>query len=331
MNSMTYVQTVQGPIAPEELGLTLPHEHIICDQGLCRRYRDVVEELPWGSYMWLDEVDMMIDELRKFKDDGGGAVVDVTCHGWGRDPLALKEISRKSGVHIIACAGFYVEDCMPSWIPNKTVNQLAKWIVREVTIGCNARSSDLVTDVRAGIIKTSVSRPTFSNLEQKCLKAVAKAHLKTGAPITSHNSGSIRFELDGGNIGSELLDYLEAEGVEPEAVIVGHTDENPDIRNLTTLAKRGAYIQFDTIGKPYILDETRVNLTMLMKNRGLLDHILLSHDQNRKPSFRKYGGPGYSDIIKRFVPMLMDKGMTSEDIEILLVNNPRKALRIRSL
>jgi phosphotriesterase-related protein len=327
---MTYVQTVLGPIDPEELGFTLPHEHIICDSTLCRFHRYNGKRPPWGSYMWFDDIKVMTEELKKFKEDGGGAIVDVTCHGWGRDPIALKKISKESGVHIIACTGFYVENCMPNWVQHKTIDQLVKWIVREISIGCNAREKSEVTDIRAGIIKTSVSRPSFSRLELKGLRAVAKAHLKTGMPITSHNSGSIRYELEGGNIGKEMLTILEAEGVDPEAVIVGHTDENPDIRNFISLAKRGAWIQFDTIGKQhYMLDETRADLASALKEKGLLGHLLISQDRNRKPMLRKYGGPGYSDVLNRFIPILHDKGLTNEDVKKLTYDNPMKALRKR--
>ena len=329
---MTYVQTVLGKVDPEELGFTLPHEHIICDSTLSRSYCDRVTKPLWGSYMWLDDVEVMTEELRLFREDGGKTIVEVTCHGWGRDPLALREISERTGVHLIACAGFYVEDCMPSWVGDKTVEQLADWIIREVEVGCNARESHEVTDVKAGMIKTSASRPVYSHNELKGLRAVAKGHLKTGMPITTHNSGSIRYELEGGNIGMDLLDILEEEGVNPEAVIVGHTDENVDIRNLVRLVKRGAWIQFDTIGKHhYILDETRADLAASLKERGLLGHLLLSQDRNRKPMLRRYDGSGYSDIINRFIPLLRERGLTKEDIRKLTVENPSKALRKRNV
>lgn len=329
---MAYIQTVLGLIKQEELGLTLPHEHIICDASLCRSRREQAEVLPWGSYMWFDEPETMVEELRDFRENGGGCVVEVTCHGWGRDPKALREISKGSGIHIVATAGFYVEDCMPSWVPNRTIEQLTDWIVREIQIGCNARLSYEVTDVQAGLIKTSVSRPHFSNEELRGLKAVARAQLRTGAPIMSHNSGSIRFELEGGNIGKELLDILEGEGVDPEAVIVGHTDENPDIENLVTLVDGGAWIQFDTIGKQhYIPDEARADLVAELKDRGVLDNLLLSQDRNRKPNLRRYSGPGYSDLIKRFLPMLRDRGISDNEIETLMVKNPSIALRIREM
>jgi predicted metal-dependent phosphotriesterase family hydrolase len=327
---MTYVQTARGKIDTDELGFTLPHEHIICDSTLCQNFTNRVTEAPWGSYMLLDETDVMAEELRHFATEGGGTVVDVTCQGWGRDPEALRVLSERTGVHIIVCAGFYVEDCMPSWVATKTVEQLSAWLIREFDTGCNTRESNDATNVKAGILKTSVSRPNFSHNELKGLKAVAKAHLKTGAPITSHNSGNIRYELESGNVGMEMLDRLEAEGVDPEAVIVGHTDENVDVRNLYKLVKRGAWIQFDTIGKQhYLLDETRADLAVSLNKKGLLGHLLISQDRNRKPFLRKYGGPGYNDIMERFIPLLLEKGLSKEDIHLVTIENPAKALRIR--
>ena len=326
---MTYVQTVLGPIDPDKLGFTLPHEHIICDSLLCRS-RANMKKPQWGTYMWFDDPEVMTKELKLYREDGGGAIVDVTCHGWGRDPIALRKISVESQVHIVACTGFYVENCMPDWVKYMTVDRLASWIEKQILTGCNARQSDEITDVKAGIIKTSVSRSTYSHLELKGLKAVAKAHLRTGIPITTHNSGSIRYEIEGGNIGTELLEFMEDEGVNPESIIIGHTDENPDIRNLVSLARKGVWIQFDTIGKQnYILDETRAALVLAFKNRGLLNQLLLSQDRNRKPMLRKYGGPGYSDVINRFKPMLERFGLTHEEIIRVTHVNPAKALRKR--
>jgi phosphotriesterase-related protein len=286
--------------------------------------------------MLLDDIDEMTEELLLFNKDGGNSIVEVTCHGWGRDPLALKEISVSSGINIIASSGFYIESCTPEWIEYKTVDYLAKWITSEIKVGmfaragCNTRTGDKVTNVKAGIIKTSVSRPHYSHYELKGLKAAAKAQLVTGAPITSHNSGSIRFELLYGNIGHELLDILEDHGVDPEAVIVGHTDNNPDIRHLAALAKRNAWVQFDTVGKEgYILDETRAGLIKKMKEKGFINNILLSQDHARKNNLRKHGGPGYSDILNRFTKILLGKGLSKEDLEKILIKNPVKALRIR--
>jgi phosphotriesterase-related protein len=244
--------------------------------------------------------------------------------------MALREISEKTGVHIVATTGFYVEDCMPTWVSQMSIDQLSDWVKGEIQVGCTAVNGDKVTDMRAGVIKTSLSRPKFSGDELRCVKAVARAHLDTGAPITSHSSGSIRFQIEGGNAGTQLLKLLEKEGVDPSALIVGHADENPDIDNLVTLARRGAWIQFDTIGKQhYIPDEARADLVIKLKERGLLDHLLLSQDRNRKPELHKYGGPGYLDLMNRFVPLLKGKGITDDEVRLLLVRNPRKALALR--
>ena len=89
----------------------------------------------------------------------------------------------------------------------------------------------------------------IEGVELRCAQAVARAQLVTGVAITTHTSGSSRFEIRGGNLGSLHLDVFEAEGVDPSRVIIGHTDENADIRQLIALARRGAYVQFDVIGK----------------------------------------------------------------------------------
>ena len=89
-------------------------------------------------------------------------------------------------------------------------------------------------------------------------------------------------------------------------------------------------MELDTIGKEhYILDETRADLAVALKESGLLGHLLISQDRNRKPMLRKYGGPGYSDVINRFIPLLLEKGLTDMDVKRLTVNNPSKALRKR--
>jgi phosphotriesterase-related protein len=323
------IQTVSGSVDAKNIGIILPHEHVICDSRLCRSFQKHPTP-PWGSYMFLDDPIIMSEELRIFRENGGGCVVDVTCHGWGRDPIALKEISKRSAVQIVACTGLYVEDCMPSWVTKSSVEQLGKWIIREITVGCNEKQGNRVTNIKAGVIKTSFSRPVFSHNELKGLIAAAYAHSETGVPITTHNSGSIRFELEGGNIGLKLLDYLEAEDVNPNSVIIGHTDENPDKRNLTELLERGAWIQFDTIGKQhYILDDTRGELLQKLCENGFLNQLLISQDRNRKPMLCHYGGPGYSDILNRFTPLLRKIGFSEKKIRKLLIENPRRALGIK--
>ena len=160
---------------------------------------------------------------------------------------------------------------------------------------------------------------------------MARAHLATGATITTHTSGSSRFEIAGGNIGMLLLDVLESEGVDPRRVIVGHVDENVDVRNLERLCRRGAHVQFDVIGKHHwMLDETRADVIADLVRKGYARHVLLSMDRARKSELKSYGGPGYAYLLTHFVPMLRAAGLTGELIREIMVMNPRRALVIRA-
>ena len=175
---------------------------------------------------------------------------------------ALKEISERSGVHVIAISGFYVEDCLPDFVEEASIEELVEVIVQEVTEGADG------TNIRTGLLKSGVGRPVIEGLEAKCARAVARAQLRTGLAITTHTSASSRFEVPGGNLGMQHLDLFEEEGVDPSRVIIGHTDENVDIRNLVAMAQRGAYLQFDVIGKlHWMLDETRVELLCQLVER----------------------------------------------------------------
>jgi phosphotriesterase-related protein len=145
--------------------------------------------------------------------------------------------------------------------------------------------------------------------------------------ITTHTTGSSRFEIEGGNIGMQHLDLFESEGVDLSRVIIGHTDENGDIRQLVELAQRGAYVQFDVIGKiHWLLDETRVDLLCELVDRGFEDHLLLSSDRCREIELKVKGGPGYDHVLRSFVPKLREAGFDEALLHRILVENPARAL-----
>ncbi|MFN8522285.1 MAG: phosphotriesterase-related protein [Chloroflexota bacterium] len=317
------IQTVLGPIEPAALGVTLTHEHVWCNQALCRlgdRWRATDPR----SLMILDEPDVAVAELQDLHALGGRALVEATVGGWGRDVAMLRAISERSGIQIVAASGYYVEACLPSWTPEKTIDQLADVLVREATLGADG------TDIRTGILKAAIGRGRIEGEEERCARAVARAQVRTGLPITTHTSGNVRFEIAQGNAGPGLLDLFESEGADLSAVIIGHTDENADIRVLETICRRGAFVQFDVIGKSHwMLDETRVQLARQLIDRGHGDRLLLSSDRARKTELRKYGGPGYGHVLRSFVPMLQAAGIEEAAIEAILVHNPAHALTRR--
>jgi predicted metal-dependent phosphotriesterase family hydrolase len=321
---MGYIQTVTGPIAPATLGITYMHEHLLCDQRRCRAdgLRRPGSE---GNLMVLDDMDIAVREMREINRLGADAIVEVTMQAWGRDVPRLRQISESTGMKIVATSGFYVEHCHPAFVGERTIDDLATDLASEITNGVGD------TGVRTGLLKSAISRPVVEGSEEKCARAVARAHLATGATITTHTSGSSRFEIPGGNIGMLLLDVLESEGVDPHRVIIGHVDENVDIRNLERLCHRGAFVQFDVIGKQHwMLDETRADLIVELVRRGHGAHLLLSMDRARKSELKSYGGLGYAYLLTHFVPMLQEAGLPEGIIREIMVDNARRALTFQA-
>lgn len=313
------IQTVLGPIHASELGFCLPHEHVWCDQGLAPRSELFGTFRSPSTYMRLDDEEAMIAELLAFAAAGGGAIVDVTCDGWGRNLEVLGRLSEASGVHIVATAGYYIEPCIPWFVDVMSVDTLADHITDELERGVNGR--------RCGVVKSAIHRARVEGVERKVLLAVAKAQLRTGVAITTHTTGGRRHEISGGNVGQQQLEILLAEGVRPDRLIVGHVDERPDVDVLDRLASAGCYVQFDVIGKQHwLLDSTRVKLITELVRRGHAEKLLLSHDRNRGHEMRFGGGTGYRHLTDEFLPMLTASGVDAATIRTLTVENPARAL-----
>jgi len=309
---MNIIRTVLGDISPDQLGITAAHEHLWCDQCLCKR-----ADFPSrGEMMRLQDMDMVVEEAGRFKMAGGGAIIEVTCHGWGRDVASLGQISRRTGLHVVATAGYYIELCHPDFVRESNIEQLTDFLVRDVTVEADGSGQ------RAGVLKAAVSGARIEGEEEKCTIAVARAHHRTGAAITTHTSASSRFHIEGGNAGLMFLDLFESEGVDPNRVIIGHCDENADIRQLAQLMARGAYIEFDVIGKEHwLLDTTRADLVAALVTEGHANRLLLSGDRNRLSEMHRNKGKSYDYLLTKFVPLLTERGVSSADVTQMLVTN----------
>ncbi|MDQ3549477.1 MAG: hypothetical protein M3439_11740 [Chloroflexota bacterium] len=319
----TSIRTVLGDIPSDTLGICLPHEHIWCDQALAPRPELFGLSRSTASWMKLDDEERMLAELIAYKQAGGSAIVEVTCDGWGRDLDVLARLSDAAQIHIIATAGFYIEPCMPAFVAEWSVEQLADHLTREIE-----RATDDGLR-RCGVLKSAVHRARVEGLELKGLRAVAVAQQRTGVAITTHTTGGRRQEIPGGTIGLQQLAILKDEGVDPTRLIIGHVDERPDIDVLDRLASEGCYIQFDVIGKQHwLLDTTRADLVHALIQRGYLHHLLLSHDRNRDHEMRYGGGTGYCYIFEQFLPLLRARSVTDEEIRIMMVENPARAFAI---
>jgi predicted metal-dependent phosphotriesterase family hydrolase len=301
------IGTVLGRIIPEQLGICMVHEHLIVDA--------------WG--MWpvpnysliVDDVDLVAEEVEAYRAAGGVSIVDVTNIGLGRDPLALRRISQATGVQIVMGCGWYRERVYPSYIHEKSANELAAMLVSEINEGVEA------TGIRPGIIgEIGTERKFITPAQERVFRAVARAHLQTGAPISTHTT-------HWGELALEQLDLLEEEGVDPHHVIIGHLGDRRDISLLLPIAERGAFLGIDNIGyHDYQKEERRAQNVIELIESGFRSQLLLSMDIATLNDLQSYGGKGFDYLLLKFIPLLRELGATDEDVQALLIDNPQRAL-----
>ena len=248
------IKTVLGDIKEGAVGITLPHEHICCyseylDQMGKRKYLDKEQLLNIASY-YLKELKAKY-ALNTF--------VDCTPVNIGRDVELLKRVSEQSEVNIICSTGFYYTD--EPVLYSTSAEQLCEYMVADAR------------NVNAGIIKCAVENETISVFQEKLLRASAKAHLQTGLPIVMHTNAKNKNAL-------KALEILFSEGVNPNAVTVGHLSDTDDLEYVKSIAERGCYIGLDrlyqNISDEYISKKAQ-SIFELCK-AGYEDQILLSHD-----------------------------------------------------
>jgi phosphotriesterase-related protein len=299
------VMTVRGPVAGDALGLTLPHEHLFLDLFRITRVRDGL----------LNDETLAIQEAARFKAAGGSTLVEVTNHGLRRNPAALRRVAEATGLHVVMGSGWYREPYYDhDYIARRTTVDLAADFVAEIEKG------DPGTGIRPGIIgEIGADWGWVSPAEERVTRAAARAHRKTGLAVTLHALES--------PVGLQQLALLKEEGADPRRVIVGHSDTWPDPEYHDAIARQGAYVQFDTIRglHPYEVEKA-LRLVMEFLRRGHLRQLLLSHDNCFKSHLVGYGGNGYAYIPTRFVPLLEESGLGTEQIQTILVENPRRVL-----
>ncbi|MCG3418243.1 phosphotriesterase family protein [Oceanobacillus jordanicus] len=302
---MSFIRTFHGDIEPSKLGFTYSHEHIVCRP-------------PY----WVEQEkdDLLLDDKQKskldvqdFKNLGGQAIVDATAVDYGRDVQAVKEIAEETGITIIGTAGFnksflwdapipeHVKrltgdyDRYSEWIEAKSINELADFVIREVEEGLEG------TTIRGGQVKFGTGYNRITPLEEKTLRAVARAHHETKAPLHSHT--------EAGTMGLEQIELLKSEGIDLEYISFGHMDRNPDPYYHEKVAQTGALLSFDGISKiKYAPESTRIQCILELVKKGYEDQILVSGDTARKSYYKHYDhGLGLEYIIGKWVPRFIDE------------------------
>ncbi len=345
------VITVQGLKESGELGVVTPHEHILIDlrnqftyhpevtrtayaeQKVNIQNLDVLSRDPYAvrDNLLMNDVDLAEKELLEFKKAGGDTVVDATSLGLGRDPEALYRISRATGLNVIAGCGYYTCDTHPRNMDAKTVDEIAGEMVRDITAGMQG------SGIRAGVIgEIGTSIEIYPN-EKKVLQAAAAAQRKTDAGVIVHT-------YPWGKRGLEALKLLADNGAEVRRVSINHVDVDIDLDYCAKIAEAGAYLEFDNFGKEYFIDRRyrgfaggvfardieRVKALKKLIEGGYLPHILMSCDVCLKTLLHRYGGWGYDHILTHIVPMMLDEGITRQQIDVILKENPRVFLDMKS-
>ena len=296
------VMTVNGPIDPSELGITMTHEHTISDLR------------HWGYDGVLDDIPLAIEELLAYKKVGGASIVDVTNACMGRDAKSLREISKATDLHIITATGYYTEPYYPREVYELGTNALADVMIKELTVGIDN------TDIKAGIIgEIGTIRDYIKPAEERVFRAAARAHLQTTVPITTHTY------LD--QLVHDQLDILQEEGVDLTKVIIGHLGDKRDIEFLLSVAKRGPFVQIDHVGlEDRQRDHARSLLVKQLLEAGHLNQVLISMDVCFKSRLHWFGGTGYDHLITTFLPQLKQQGISESNIQTMLVDNPAQAI-----
>ncbi|CVI58558.1 phosphotriesterase [Agrobacterium leguminum] len=341
------IMTVRGPIAADQLGVTLMHEHILNDcrcwwhapttperQYLAEGFvcMEILGELRQDPFVnrhniTLDDEPLAILELKDFAAAGGHTIVEPTCQGIGRNPLALRRISEATGLNIVMGAGYYLASSHPEKVTGLTVRAIADEIVHEALHGVDG------TDVRIGLIGEIGVSADFTAAEEKSLRGAAQAQVRTGLPLMVHLPGWLR-------LGHRVLDIVADEGADLNHTVLCHMNpSHADIAYQSELADRRAFIEYDMIGMDFFYadqqvqcpsDEDAARSIVTLVEGGYLDRILLSHDVFLKMMLTRYGGNGYAYILKHFLPRLKRHGLDDATLQTLMRDNPRSAFQAKT-
>jgi len=337
-------QTVLGPIAGEAMGITLPHEHLLIDfevmfrepangaeRGLARQPVSLAN-LGWVRHNFSSNLDNLQlldeavarDEALLFKHAGGQTFVDPTNRGLARDQLALARVARATGLNIIMGSGYYVAAAHPADMDRRTVDDIARELVTDLTEGVDG------TGVRAGFIGEIGTTWPWTDNEKKVLRAAVAAQRETGAALMIHPGRHERLPL-------AIVDFIRKEGADLGRVIMCHIERTiADPAVLLELAATGVRLEYDLFGLetsyyPYNPafdmpnDGERMRQILFLIERGHLAQILMSHDIAYKHCLTRWGGFGYHHLLVNVIPRLRAKGADDKIVQTLLIDNPRRA------
>lgn len=298
--------TTLGPKSADEMRMILPHEHVFVD---LRRWN----EPGYAQAEAADVVRLMQPEIAEIQAQGITAVVECSTVGVGRRADLDRAVSKASGLPIVVPTGVYREQWIPDWARSKSEDELCEWMLSELQGEIEG------SGVQAGWVKLGASDDGLTATETKILRAAAKAARQVGAVIGIH---TIR-----GRVALDEIAVIEAAGYTPERYIWIHTNQEPDFDLHLEAARRGAWIEYDSIGAENTRDEDLIERILRVLEAGYGERLLLSHDRGWYDPAQPGGGTPlpFTYLAETFLPKLSAAGVDDSTIRQLTRVNPFNA------
>ena len=317
---MSEVQTVQGAVDADELGLTLVHEHV--------RFRDeaVAEEWP-NRYDEQLEFDAAMVAVKAAKSAGVRTIVDPTAMFGGRDVRFMKRVADEAGVQIVACTGIYTYDYLPHYFENRDIDVIADHFVEDIEIGVQR------TDIRAAFLKCAADAAGVTENVEKVHRAIARASIQSGAPIMAHSMPAV-------GTGPRQVEIFEEEGVDLAKVQIAHCGDTDDVDYIQGLIDKGVYVGLDRYGlEMYLPIDKRNATTAELLRRGHADQLMISQDfcatidwfpAEAADVFESQGAIrnwSMTLVFDEVVPTLRELGaMDDQSFHTIFIENPKRWL-----
>jgi phosphotriesterase-related protein len=317
---MSQVQTVQGPVDADELGVVLCHEHV--------RFRDEAVAAEWPNrYDEQLELDAALVAVNDAKERGVRTIVDPTAMFGGRDVGFMKRVAEETGVRIVACTGIYSYDYLPHYFENRDVDVMADHFVEDIEIGVQG------TDIRAAFLKCAADAAGVTAHVEKIHRAVARASLQTGAPIMAHSMPALA-------TGPRQVEIFAEEGVEMSKVQIAHCGDSEDVEYIQGLIDTGVYVGLDRYGLEMYLPIDKRNATAAeLLRRGHAERLIISQDFCATIDWfppeaaEVFEGQGairnwsMTLVFDEVVPWLREQGVMDDgSFQTIFVENPRRWL-----
>ena len=312
---MATINSVLGPMETADLGFTLSHEHVATNAaGIPHTYPDFIDRA--------GIMEQSVAALKEAYDEGLRTIVDVSTFDLGRDVGLMEEVSRKTGVQIIAATGNHL--AVPRSFGEVSPDTIVPLYVKEIEEGIEG------TGIKAGIIKVASDRGGITDAQEVVLRAAARTQKQTGIPISTHTWSPDR-------VGDQQVRILQEEGVDMNRVYIGHSNDNTDLDYLLGLLDKGVWLGLDrypggrTPGTPDW--EQRTEVVKKLIDAGHCGRIMLSHDYSvpkarRDPEMqeqRRVANPdGYNFITRKVLPRLLELGASEDNIRQMMEENPRR-------